>query len=293
MQLRSIAHDDPQIKKFKDIISRYTAQIEPFGFTYRVYLTKNQPVGIAFIGQEPFQLLEPVGTPFVRFNVIDYDQSAETLNAFADAVMKLAKKHKVHYAYLNIPVEQQRFAEHLEQIGFKEFANRSTMSRPLDEIFEVSDQLRYEQITREEVNQFFLCLKAFMRGSPDHVAERIFHNFRDVPEVMLDEWYKMVQAYFVYHNKDLIGILDLVPQMGFIQNIAVAPVHRRKGHASEMLRFCLKLFKDCGSKKANLGVHVDNKQAIKLYKKLGFSVDRQIQIFIWWKSTKPDVLEPK
>ena len=60
-----------------------------------------------------------------------------------------------------------------------------------------------------------------------------------------------------------------------LHNIGVATAHRKKGFATEMLRFCLKLFKDAGSEKAGLGVNVDNKPAIHLYEKLGFSVDQQ------------------
>jgi ribosomal protein S18 acetylase RimI-like enzyme len=124
-----------------------------------------------------------------------------------------------------------------------------------------------------------------MSGSPDVILEMVMKNFKDVPEVLLDEWYKMVQAYFVYHDKDLIGILDLAPSAGYIQNIGVSPAHRRKGYAVEMLRFSMKLFKDLGKKKAGLGVHVDNKQAIQLYEKLGFSIDKQLQTLIWWKTS--------
>ncbi|MFX0170120.1 MAG: GNAT family N-acetyltransferase [Candidatus Hodarchaeota archaeon] len=283
MVLRSIAHDDPQIAEFKERISRYTKPVEPFGFAYQIYLEGDELVGIAFIGQEPMQLIRPIGTPLIRFQVIEYSHPTEVLNTFADEVLNLAKARDVEFAYLNIPVEQKKFAEHLEQIGFQELANRFDMNRQISESFEVSKKLRFEQIKREDVNRFFEFLKEFMSGSPDVVLNMVIENFTDVPEVLLDVWYESEKAYLVYYDGEVVGILDLVPQAGYIQNIGVAPAHRGKGFGEEMLRFCLNLFKAEGTTEADLGVHVDNKQAIRLYEKLGFSVKRQIQMFVWWK----------
>jgi RimJ/RimL family protein N-acetyltransferase len=285
MVLRSIAHNDPQLDQYKEKIQRYTKQVEPLGFTYQLYLNEDQPVGIALIGQEPLQLFKPVGTPLIRLIVIDYAQPEEILNAFADEVLHLAKSRDVDFAYLDIPAKQERLAEYLKQIGFQELANRYEMVRSLNDSVKVSDQLRYEQIRRDDVNQFFVYMKEFMSGSPDVVLDMVMENFKEVPEEILDYWYQSDQAYFVYHKKELIGILDLVPPAGYIQNIGVAPAHRRKGLATEMLRFCLQLFKDAGKEKAELGVHVDNKGAIRLYESLGFKVDEQVQTFIWWNTS--------
>ena len=240
-------------------------------------------MGLAVIGKEPLQLLKPVGTPFIRLLIIDYDQSVDVLNAFADEVLNLAKERDVEYAQLNISVEQSALIAYFKQIGFEELANRYQMSRPIDEAVEVSDLLRFEQIQRKDVNRFFECMKEFMSGSPDIVMNMVIENFKNVPEELLDVWYESVQAYFVYHNEELIGILDLVPPNSFIQNIGVSPKHRGKGFGMEMLRFCLKLFKDAGGKAAGLGVHVDNKRAIQVYEKLGFAVAKQIETLVWWK----------
>ncbi|MFX1576191.1 MAG: GNAT family N-acetyltransferase [Promethearchaeota archaeon] len=285
MVLRSIAHNDPQLEQYKEKIQWYTKPVEALGFTYQLYLNEDQPVGIASIGQEPMQLFKPIGTPLIRLIVIDYAQSEEILNALADEVLHLAKSRDVDFAYLDILAKQERLGEHLKQIGFQELANRYEMIRPLNDSVKASDQLRYEQIRREDVKQFFVYMKEFMSGSPDVVLNMVIENMKDVPEEILDYWYQSDQAYFVYHEKELIGILDLVPPAGFIQNIGVAPAHRRKGFATEMLRFCLQLLKDAGNEKAKLGVHVDNKGAIRLYESLGFKVDEQVQTFIWWNTS--------
>ncbi|MFW9934898.1 MAG: GNAT family N-acetyltransferase [Candidatus Thorarchaeota archaeon] len=285
MVLRSIAHNDPQLEQYKEKIQWYTKQVEPLGFTYQLYLNEDQPVGIALIGQEPMQLFKPIGTPLIRLIVIDYAQSEETLNELADELLHLAKLRDVDFAYLDILAKQEGLSEHLKQIGFQELANRYEMIRPLKDSVKASDQLRYEQIRREDVNQFFVHMKEFMSGSPDVVLNMVIENMKNVPEEKLDYWYQSDQAYFVYHEKELIGILDLVPPAGYIQNIGVAPVHRRKGFATEMLRFCLQLLRSAGSEKAKLGVHVDNEGAIRLYESLGFKVDEQVQTFIWWNTS--------
>jgi ribosomal protein S18 acetylase RimI-like enzyme len=288
MVLRSIAHDDPEIEEVKDRISRYTKMVEPYGFTYQVYLNERDLVGIAFIGQEPMQLFRPIGTPLIRFLILDYDQPVEMLYAFADEVLNLAKAREVDFAYLNIPAGHDAIPKHLEQIGFQKLADRIELRRPLDEIFEVSDTLRYERVQREDLTQFAECMKAFMSGSQDAVLDLVLENLLSFPESLLDQWYKSIQAYFVYHDDKVVGILDIdPPTAGHINNIGVAPSHRGKGVGTEMLRFCLKLFKDAGAENASLGVNATNTPAIRVYEKLGFTVDEHVLTYIWWKNPAP------
>ena len=290
MVLRSIAHDDPEIAEIKDRISPYTKMAESYGFTYQVYLNESDLVGIAFIGQEPMQLFKPTGTPLIRFLILNYDQPMDVLHAFADEVLKLAKAREVDFAYLNLPAGHDAFTKHLKRIGFQELANRIEMIRPLDEILKVSDTLRYERVKREDLTKFGEFMKEFMSGSQDAVLDMILENLLNMPEPFLDHWYKSIQAYFVYHNDEVIGILDLdSPKSGHINNIGVAPSHRGKGFGTEMLRFCLKLFKEASAEKASLGVNATNKPAIHVYEKLGFSVDEHILTYIWWKN--PEVLK--
>ncbi|MFW9831983.1 MAG: GNAT family N-acetyltransferase [Candidatus Thorarchaeota archaeon] len=283
MVLRNIAQDDPEIEQFKEQIKSYTEQIELLGFGYQLYLNDDEVVGLAAIGKEPMQLFKPVGTPLIRLFVINYDQPITILTALADDLLLLAKKRAVDFVYLDIPAKHKELTSYFQKIGFEQLANRFDMRRPLDDSIEVSNLLRYEQIKREDVNRFFDCMKEFMRGSRDVTLNLVIENFKNVPEVLLDYWYESEQAYFVYHDEELIGILDLAPEQSYIHNIGVSPAHRGKGYGTEMLRFCLKLFKDGGGKTARLGVHVDNKQAIHIYEKLGFTVAKQTQTLVWLK----------
>ena len=173
MVLRSLSNNDPEIEVFKEKIQRYTGQFEPFGFTHQLYLKEDQPVGIAFIGQEPLQCFKPVGTPFIRFFVIDYNQPKEIHTRFLDEVLKLAKERKVDYAYMLISTGKGHLTEHLEKIGFQELANRYEMTRLIEDPIAVSDQLRYQLIKRVEVGQFFTLMKEFMSGSPDIMQEMV------------------------------------------------------------------------------------------------------------------------
>lgn len=56
----------------------------------------------------------------------------------------------------------------------------------------------------------------------------------------------------------------------YITNLAVDPVYRRRGVATYLLEFCLKLTKGYGARKAILEVRASNLTAIELYKRIGF-----------------------
>jgi len=59
-------------------------------------------------------------------------------------------------------------------------------------------------------------------------------------------------------------------EFGHIITINVAPKHRRQGTATKLLNEMEKLLKQKGINQCRLEVREDNKQAIKLYQKLGY-----------------------
>ncbi|MCL7034314.1 hypothetical protein MKW94_014686 [Papaver nudicaule] len=59
---------------------------------------------------------------------------------------------------------------------------------------------------------------------------------------------------------------------GIISNVTVAKSARQQGVASRMLKFAMKSAKDNGAKQVFLHVRRDNKPALALYKKLGFTI---------------------
>ncbi len=283
MVLRVIAHDDAEVASVRESISAYTAQYEPLGVPYWVFLSGKDVVGLVFVGREPLQLLAPVGTPLSRFYVIDYEQPLSVLEEFLSEALKLSKTEKVDYAYVIFPAEHTSIANHLGGIGFNELANRYEMTHPLDTPIDQPGNLRFRRLAREELDQFFPLMKKFMSGSSDNVLDLVLQNLENIPEQLLDMWFAQITLFFVYLGDEIVGVLDLRPQAGWISNIGVAPSHRGKGVGSEMLQFCLKLFQDEGCKEAKLGVSAVNTRAIHVYEKLGFSIDEHLQTFIWRK----------
>jgi RimJ/RimL family protein N-acetyltransferase len=283
MVLRVVAHDDAEVASVKENISAYTAQYEPLGLPYWVFLSDKDVVGLVFVGKEPLQLLAPVGTPLSRFYLVDFQQPVSVLEEFLSEALKLAKAKKVDYAYLIFPAKHTSIAKHLVRIGFDELANRYEMTHPLDTPIESPGKLQFRRLTREELDQFFPLMKKFMSGSSDNVLDIILQNLENIPKQALDMWFAQITLFLVYLTDEIVGILDLRPQAGWINNIGVAPSHRGKGLGSEMLQFCLQLFQDEGCKEAKLGVSAVNTRAIHVYKKLGFSIDKHLQTFIWQK----------
>jgi ribosomal-protein-alanine N-acetyltransferase len=55
-----------------------------------------------------------------------------------------------------------------------------------------------------------------------------------------------------------------------ITNLAVAPIFRKKGIASQLINFIVRKAKNIGVSQVSLEVRISNQEAIKLYEKIGF-----------------------
>ncbi len=60
---------------------------------------------------------------------------------------------------------------------------------------------------------------------------------------------------------------------GWINYLAVSPVHRRKGFAATIMKQAEKLLKDAGCPKINLQIRTSNKDVIEFYKAIDFKID--------------------
>jgi ribosomal protein S18 acetylase RimI-like enzyme len=60
---------------------------------------------------------------------------------------------------------------------------------------------------------------------------------------------------------------------GWLNYVAVAPEHQRKGFAKSIVAEAERLLRLAGCPKINLQVRTANKSVIKFYRKLGFSID--------------------
>lgn len=56
----------------------------------------------------------------------------------------------------------------------------------------------------------------------------------------------------------------------------VVPAHRRRGASAAMFNFMVPIFKDAGAEQYLLEVITDNTPAVNLYKKLGFTIEREL-----------------
>lgn len=79
---------------------------------------------------------------------------------------------------------------------------------------------------------------------------------------------------FLFHRKDVEEELDL--HTGHVMNLAVDPARRRRSLGTELLGAGLKYLKEMGARRVELEVRTRNKEAIQLYRKFGFSIERLI-----------------
>ncbi|MCR4404680.1 MAG: GNAT family N-acetyltransferase [Candidatus Acetothermia bacterium] len=64
--------------------------------------------------------------------------------------------------------------------------------------------------------------------------------------------------------------------IGHVMNLAVAVDRRRRGLGSQLLRAGLGYLRDLGAWRVELEVRTQNREAIQLYRKFGFSIERLI-----------------
>lgn len=253
------------------------------GLSYWVFIVDSNPIGLVTMGKEPVRLLAAIGTPISIINIIDFEQPNEILYEFASRALSLSKEKEVTFSSTTFPAKFEELGKQFENLGFEELANSYRMVCSLDKPIEFSSTLQFDKVPREKVNQFIEQAIECMSDSPDVVLRMVLENLQGVPNELLDIWYNLEQFYFVSSNKKVVGILDLNTNEGTIANIGVAPKHRGKGIGRLIMLFGLQKLKEKGLDKAWLRVHIDNKGAIHLYEKLGFTITDQHRMFIWQK----------
>jgi ribosomal protein S18 acetylase RimI-like enzyme len=81
----------------------------------------------------------------------------------------------------------------------------------------------------------------------------------------------------------LVGILDSQPiasvmagyegRRGWINYLAVAPVHQKRGFGRQIMEHAEQLLRERGCPKINLQVRSTNREVIEFYRRLGFAVE--------------------
>ncbi len=260
----------------------YVEGYEAMGVATCILVDSDKPVGIIAVGQEPLMMIEPIGTPVSVVNVLDYELSEEALTDFATLARNISRDAHVVYSFIDIPDKYKDFVSSFESVGYREVAHSLRMRCEIAHEFEVSEDLSYEKVEREDLDRFLSIMIEAMGGSPDNILEMILKNIQGAPSQLLDYWYSTERLYLIYHGSDIVGVLDLSPQSGLnISNMGVMPKFRGHGYGKEILRFALLTLSEMEITRAGLRVHVDNKIAIRLYESVGFEKSNGYRAMTW------------
>lgn len=129
-----------------------------------------------------------------------------------------------------------------------------------------SAEYSFEQLTIEDVNKYVDIMNAGFKKEGDVLYnENSFQVLLSNP----DEY-----VFFVKHEDTVVATAAIGYQSdidrGYIHNVTVYNEYRGKGLGEMALNHCINKVKEAGFSKATLNVDGENKNALGLYKKLGF-----------------------
>ena len=142
----------------------------------------------------------------------------------------------------------------------------------------MKDEFRYEKIDRNEITeeQFKQVLNIERsEGEDDCYSEEV------MKELFIED--PKIDNFVCYDKDEIVAYLSINPKSkrrngsAYIISLVVAPNHRRKGIASELIRSSARYYKEKGEPMLmSLQVDKDNYSAINLYKKVGFDIREPI-----------------
>jgi ribosomal protein S18 acetylase RimI-like enzyme len=90
----------------------------------------------------------------------------------------------------------------------------------------------------------------------------------------------------VREGRVVAGIVgsEIAPGVGFVLQVAVRSAYQSQGLGTLLLRDLAQTFFEGGYRRIALGVTVDN-PARRLYERLGFAKHRDVDAFVWWRSS--------
>lgn len=90
---------------------------------------------------------------------------------------------------------------------------------------------------------------------------------------------------YVFYNEDGIVasmILMRLGRIGKVISLGVAPGHRRRGIATQLMALGEREMRDCGAASMHLEVGVTNRAGIRLYEFLGYETVRKMPEYYSW-----------
>ena len=129
-----------------------------------------------------------------------------------------------------------------------------------------TDDYSFKQLTIEDINNYVNIMNAGFKKEGDVLYnENSFQMLLSNP----DEY-----VFFIKHKDDIVATAAIGFQKdidrGYIHNVTVYNDHRNKGFGEMALNHCINKIKEVQLSKAALNVDGENKNALGLYKKIGF-----------------------
>ena len=126
------------------------------------------------------------------------------------------------------------------------------------------------QIKKEEIREVY-------------ELERIVFQPINYPQFVLQQFYDLMQDLFlaaVDENNEILGYtqggINIGKKEGWILSLATKEEHRGKGIGEKLSQKVIALLKSKGVKNIMLTVHPENASAVKLYKRLGFMICKNV-----------------
>lgn len=140
-----------------------------------------------------------------------------------------------------------------------------------------ADSLKLELVTPRQHLLFNLLNFSYFRRSDFDDASSVESSplfiFVVVPYLLFSEIYFFQQKrYFVTSEHQIVGVLafEETHDALYVSNLAVSPSYRRKGVATYLLNFVVRLANQLDKSRIELSVNKANMPALKLYIKQGF-----------------------
>ncbi len=141
--------------------------------------------------------------------------------------------------------------------------------------------IKIRKAKRKDFEDFLKLKKESIKEYSNLIKEKI--NAKE--EQIKKEFYKMISSknnivLVLNNDKNLIGFLigsiikNIWQNSGYIDDVFVLKKFRKNRLASNLIKEFIKILKVKGIKKCRLGANIKNKNALKLYKKLGFKIVR-------------------
>lgn len=160
LRIKVFSHDDADAKSLLTQVSKYTSLADSMKLPFWIFANDSNPLGIVTVGEEPIQLLAPVGTSVAVIDLIQKNQRLSVLREFAFQSLRLALEKKVRLATIELASEEQDAVDSFLEAGFEVLADNFTMTLQLDRKFGSLEGLGFEIARKEEISKWIGLARA-------------------------------------------------------------------------------------------------------------------------------------